>query len=832
MQRPTIGSQQQRALSFETAADGAVSLISARAIPRGNRNWVVSIKIDGANVPLDDQGTPLTPDLDNNCFHLERLDGGANRAFIIKKIEWIQAPAILHLHLFMDARASELTDQHLYQHVLKLVSFPMLEINPVANRVPLFLLPNQPKDSNAYGMRVNTPTPVIDYTAKDFELMRQLMITNIKRVLPKWQDETAADIGNMLLEILAYVGDYLSYRQDFAANEAYLRTARLRTSVTRHARLLGYFPQEGCTQRTILTFQVSEELAIPQGFAVLSSHSSKQETLVTKNSDLFKRMIAGGSACYETRHAVTAKPALNSIRIHDFGLQEYTLFAGTTAAILEFPDHLFEPGSSTTTEQPLALGSIVVFHQTAEMAAQHQGHRSGLLTAHAVRLTHVEQLDRQSHNAQGKTLVRVRWNNADALPRDLPITMKLGRRDDANKTVAVVFANAVEAEYGLTRSIDISRPEQVQAADWQPNIAAKPLLSAPVIITEDTSVSAFLDPDSHLLTYPTIRVEERPFLPDGTPGLCHNWQPTRDLLRHGDSSRVFMVDVNEDETITLRFGKHGMGRTPSLGCQYTAYVREAAGSGGSVGTDVLTVAAPESEQFKACAQRLLRINNPMPATAQRTAESKEAIRLKAPESIRNSHVCATLADYEQFAEEISAVRAARAWLKDAGPWPYIHMAILAKGTNVVDEIFAGEVRTYLDRHRPLGRRLIVTGPTPIPIEIALNIVPEGNISTLSLERKILLALGSSSQNINNGLFSLNSVTFDQTIFPNDIIAAVTRVSGIAELRLSKFRRMDSSGPVVAEALIFTNGETPMLDCQASDPAGGRITIHFDKRVSA
>jgi len=832
MQRPLLGSQQQHAPSFGAEDEGTVSLVSARAIPRGSRNWVVSIKLNGASFPLDDKGAPLTPELDTGSFHLERLDGNANRAFIIKKVEWIQAPSILHLHLFMDARASELVDQHLYQHVLKLVNFPSLKVNSVADRVPLFLLPSQPKDSNAYGMRESKPTPLIDYTAKDFESMRKLMITNIKRVLPKWQDETAADIGNMLLEILAYVGDYLSYRQDFAANEAYLRTALLRTSISRHARLLGYFPREGCTQRTVLTFQVSKELSIPQGFSVLSSHSSQQEKLVTKNSDLFNRMIAGGSACYETRHAVTATPDLNSLRIHDFGLQEYTLFAGTTAAILEFPEHLFNEGPRKGQARPVALGSIIVFHQTAEMAARHQGNHQNLLRAHAVRLSHVEQLERESHNAVGKTLVRIRWNNADALPRDLPVTMKLGRREDAVKSVAVVFANAVEAEYGLTRSINVERPELVQASDWQPSVAAKPLWSAPVTITEDTSVNSFLDPDSHLLTYPTIRLEEQPILPDGTPGLCHNWQPTRDLLRHGNSSRVFMVDTNEDETITLRFGKHGMGRTPSLGCKYTAHVREAVGSGGSVGTNVLTIAAPEGTQFKECAERLLQVDNPMPATARRLAESKEAVRLKAPESIRNSHVCATLGDYEKFAEKISTVRAARGWLIDTGPWPYIHIAILAKGKNVVDDIFAAEIKKYLNAHRPLGRRLIISGPTPVPIEIGLNIVPEEGRATLSLERKILAALGNSDQYSENGLFSLSKASFDQTLFPSDIVTAVSAVPGISETRLTKFRRMDSAGPSVAEVLIFTQGEIPMFDCQDDDPAGGRITINFDKKVSA
>jgi hypothetical protein len=39
-----------------------------------------------------------------------------------------------------------------------------------------------------------------------------------------------------LVELLAYVGDQLSYYQDAVANEAYLETARQRISVKRHTR--------------------------------------------------------------------------------------------------------------------------------------------------------------------------------------------------------------------------------------------------------------------------------------------------------------------------------------------------------------------------------------------------------------------------------------------------------------------------------------------------------------------------------------------------------------------------------------------------------------------
>ena len=57
------------------------------------------------------------------------------------------------------------------------------------------------------------------------------------------------DLGIALVELFAYVGDYLSYFQDAVATEAYLATARLRPSVRRHARLIDYAMHEGCNAR-------------------------------------------------------------------------------------------------------------------------------------------------------------------------------------------------------------------------------------------------------------------------------------------------------------------------------------------------------------------------------------------------------------------------------------------------------------------------------------------------------------------------------------------------------------------------------------------------------
>ena len=64
--------------------------------------------------------------------------------------------------------------------------------------------------------------PAIDYLAKDFQSFRSLMLDRLSLLAPDWTERSTPDVGIALVELLAYVADELSYRQDAVATEAYL----------------------------------------------------------------------------------------------------------------------------------------------------------------------------------------------------------------------------------------------------------------------------------------------------------------------------------------------------------------------------------------------------------------------------------------------------------------------------------------------------------------------------------------------------------------------------------------------------------------------------------
>ena len=91
--------------------------------------------------------------------------------------------------------------------------------------------------------------PEISYLAKDYGSFRRLMLDRMTALMPQWRERNPADLGVTLVELLAYVGDHLSYQQDAVATEAYLGTARRRVSVRRHAKLVDYHMHDGCNAR-------------------------------------------------------------------------------------------------------------------------------------------------------------------------------------------------------------------------------------------------------------------------------------------------------------------------------------------------------------------------------------------------------------------------------------------------------------------------------------------------------------------------------------------------------------------------------------------------------
>ncbi len=104
--------------------------------------------------------------------------------------------------------------------------------------------------------------PVIDYLTKDYAGFRQGMLNQIPLLLPQWTDRSEADFGVVLIELMAYVADILSYYQDRVANEAFLASATQRRSVADLLRLIDYQIDPGLAAAALIHFDASADVVV------------------------------------------------------------------------------------------------------------------------------------------------------------------------------------------------------------------------------------------------------------------------------------------------------------------------------------------------------------------------------------------------------------------------------------------------------------------------------------------------------------------------------------------------------------------------------------------
>jgi hypothetical protein len=117
-----------------------------------------------------------------------------------------------------------------------------------------------------------TDTPAIDYTSKDFASLQTALLELAQYRLPEWTDRSPADLGMLMVDLFAYMGDIVLYYQDRIASESFLHTAVERRSVLLLLRLIGYELQPPVASTAVLRLTFNPPgagqpttVTIPQG---------------------------------------------------------------------------------------------------------------------------------------------------------------------------------------------------------------------------------------------------------------------------------------------------------------------------------------------------------------------------------------------------------------------------------------------------------------------------------------------------------------------------------------------------------------------------------------
>lgn len=127
----------------------------------------------------------------------------------------------------------------------------------------------------------------IDFSSRDYQSIRQDLINAVPTFLPTWTSTDPNDMGVVLIELFAMVGDILNFYLDRIANEAYLATAQQRSSVLNLAYLIDYAPQDSVASSTVLTITVrasSPSFFLPKGSQFSTASSTNQPAIIFETS--------------------------------------------------------------------------------------------------------------------------------------------------------------------------------------------------------------------------------------------------------------------------------------------------------------------------------------------------------------------------------------------------------------------------------------------------------------------------------------------------------------------------------------------------------------------
>lgn len=113
----------------------------------------------------------------------------------------------------------------------------------------------------------------LDYTSRDFESIKKDLITLINyQTGDTWDLTEPSDLGAILIEAFAYMGDMISYYIDRIANETSVTTATKQSNLLQFGNLYGYKPSGPTSAYVDITFQniSSYNIDIPIGTQVIA----------------------------------------------------------------------------------------------------------------------------------------------------------------------------------------------------------------------------------------------------------------------------------------------------------------------------------------------------------------------------------------------------------------------------------------------------------------------------------------------------------------------------------------------------------------------------------
>ncbi|HEY9102444.1 putative baseplate assembly protein [Chitinimonas sp.] len=752
-------------------------------------------------------------------------------------------------------------------YTLRLVGLE--QIDPRYDRLAFSFKVNCPSDLDCVPacdcVEAPPAEPEINYLAKDYQSFRSLILDRLAVLMPNWQERHATDVGITLVELMAYVGDYLSYYQDAVATEAYLDTARLRISVRRHTRLVDYRLHEGCNARAWVCLCSTGDFTLEKGSAFVTRlQDERAADKVVVNTGLLAALPKSDYEVFESMTPLAVRAAHSRIRFHTWGGQLCCLERGSTSATLidaypetkggagEVANHRGEEAVTGQSGLQLQAGDVLVLEEvigprTGEIADADPARR------HVVRLTRVTPgQDELVRDQQGRPtrLLEVEWGKVDALPFTLCLSA-MGPPPLCRylEDVSVACGNVVLVDHGHTQPPEgwedlgvvptehtsavcdcIATPGETstEAGDFRPALARTGLVFSQPLAVDDPAAGEW-QPAARRGDQDVRLALPQLWLLSSTPGQATlSWQPVHDLLACGPEDRQFVVEIDDDRVAHLRFGDGELGCAPQAGSRYAARYRVGGGKAGNVGAGAICHLLRDGPAATAGLQS---IRNPLPARGGTEPEPLAEAKLYAPHRFRKQLERAiTPADYQALAMQAGGIQRAAAAFRWTGSWYEADVALDPEGSETLTADQQHAMTTRLEAYRRIGHDLAVNQADYVPLRLKLHAcamphTPRGEVraALLAAFSNRLLAGGKL------GYFHPDRLSFGEPVTVSGIVAAAMAVAGVQDASVLVLQRQFEAPNHELEQgfLALRSGEIARLDNDPNYPEHGVIEIIVD-----
>jgi hypothetical protein len=666
----------------------------------------------------------------------------------------------------------------------------------------------------------------VDYLARDFVSLRNALLDFAAQRYPQWTLPIEADAGMMLAEVMAALGDELSYMQDRHAREAYLETATQRRSLRRKARLLDFEIHDGRSPSTLLELVLSDAPTgpIPAGTKIWAPSETLEPIPFEIGLGLFDRVTPNGP-----RQSYVVRLEWNADQLSPYWFDERKVCLPVGAT------EMFVVGKLDPEELPRR--AMLLRTEPTDRALPARRHFVTIAQAEEV----VDPLMLPAP-LPGEKLVRIRWAPDQAPPfeldqRSLQVSLNIVPAT-AGETLEQNFVRGSTFDSTYLSAVEREGPRKADGSSRAPIV----LLGLPAT---ETLGLGFLGDDLRN-TRPEIEVVQ---LDENGQAAGDAWTWVRSLLSESAADEVFTLEdgvwrrirvfrrageefVHRDYAtgagFSVRFGDGEFGIVPDEEQRFLVRYRTGPGIHANVPEGAVHLLALEGASGPFMPSFVASASNPLPVTNGVAPESAREIKQLAPQAYQADVLFAVqAADYAEQAQKLQFVQRAQGTPRWTGSWQAMSVAVDPFGSTLLTSAERNELAAWMDCVRQVGREVVVRDPDTIPIDLELRVCvePFAYASQVAAQVQEVL-LGRGLNNRPKGFFHPDNLTFGTPLRRSALEAAVQAVPGVrgvrgVRVRLRGARRKLS---VLGLNLEIAPNQILRLDNDPVHPEAGTLTI--------